>query len=65
MRRALLRLPSDLDNYPSWRFVDDQQYFRDLRFPMEEELPTEFFVTYENPILDLIAVKVGDVNGSI
>lgn len=32
---------------------------------MEEELPQDFFVTYDRPILDLIAVKVGDVNLSV
>ncbi len=65
MRRALLRLDSDFDHHPSWRFINDQQYFRDQRFPMEEELPKDFFVTYDNPILDLVAIKIGDVNGSV
>jgi len=65
MRRAVLHLESDFDHHPPWRFVDDQQYFRDRRYPMEEDLPMDFFVTYDNPILDLIAVKVGDVNGSV
>jgi len=65
LRRALLFRDSDLDIHPHWRFVNDKFHFVDKRYPMEQEFPEEIYVTYYNPILDLVAVKMGDVNQSI
>ena len=65
IRQALLYRPSDLTNQAHWRFVDDQLMFGDDRYPMETEMAENMEVTYDEPIIDLIAVKVADVNSSV
>jgi len=61
IRSALLFIPSDLDRYAHWRFIDDQLDFTYLRQPLEVFLPDEHYVTYDDPLVDMIAVKMGDV----
>ncbi len=65
LRRAILRLPSTFDRDDAWRFVDANYKFLDDRYPLDDQLEKELYLTYEHPEVDLLAMKVGDLDGSV
>lgn len=65
LRRAILRLSSTFDTEDAWRFVNANYNFLDNRYPLDDQLVKELYVTYTHPEVDLLAMKVGDLDGSV
>jgi hypothetical protein len=68
MRRLILNTIEEYSNAPSWRFVPNNYQFFDARNPLAESFPEEVqIVNYQGnvPVLDFVAIKVGDVNESV
>lgn len=65
LRRAILRMSSTFDTEDAWRFINASYKFSDNRFPLDDQLVKEQYVTYSHPEVDLLAMKVGDLDGSV
>lgn len=68
LRRLILRLESELEGNSSWRFVPVDYSFQEPQNPFAENWPE--VKNYNNLEVadlkaDFIAIKVGDVNGSV
>ncbi len=67
LRKAILGINSSFENNDSWRFVDNKYAFIDSAHPLSEQF-TEIYNIGDltsNMDIDFMAVKVGDVNGSV
>ena len=68
LRRLILRLESELEGNTSWRFIPVDYSFQEPQNPFAENWPE--VKNYNNLEIadlqaDFIAIKVGDVNGSV
>lgn len=67
LRKAILNISDFFPNNTSWRFVDAEYAFPDHTNPWTEEFPEVIAVnnlSFDGAVVDLIAVKIGDVNHS-
>ena len=67
LRQLILYQISDLPNNTSWRFVEAGFEFTDVRNPFLDDFNEEHYcynVQEHQPIINFIAIKVGDVNNS-
>ena len=66
LRKLILLINDEFSNNTSWRFVDESYVFVDPTNPFAATFPTEYNINdlIENMIIDFVAIKVGDVNGS-
>jgi len=67
IRRMVLNDYDDFPNAPSWRFVPAIYEFPNPTNPWSETIPTAIFInnlTVDIPNVDIIGVKMGDVNGT-
>ena len=66
LRKVILGIQSAFNNNKSWRFVDVAQQFADPKvpFPFNEKIG---MINLDHDVagLDFVAVKIGDVNGSV
>ncbi len=68
MRRLILNTIQEFTNAPSWRFVHKDYTFFDPTNPLAENFHEEVqIVNYQGatPVIDFVAIKVGDVNESV
>lgn len=68
MRRLILRQNVDFPNNNSWRFINKNYQFQDPTNPFASDFTETLIVpNLTNPITngDFVAIKVGDVNGSL
>ncbi len=65
LRRAVLRLSSSFDTHDSWRFINSDYKFEDARYPLNDDLDKKIYFAYQQASVDLVAMKVGDFNGSV
>ncbi len=67
LRQLILGIHDDFPNNDSWRFVDKDYEFQDARLPLQEQFTEDYRISSLNSDMniDFIAIKVGDVNGSI
>lgn len=68
LRKIILRTKEDFTNNSSWRFVDADYQFIDPANPFREVFPENYPIKdLKNDMtwLDFIAIKIGDVNGSV
>ena len=66
LRKMILAIDTQFTNNTSWRFVDADYEFRTTN-PLTEEFPEKGHVSKltSNTVMDFIAVKIGDINGSV
>lgn len=68
LRKLILASITEFSNNTSWRFVDEKYSFDDPSNPLNENFTETINITnfYGNvPMLKFIAIKVGDMNGSV
>ncbi|MEZ4984359.1 MAG: hypothetical protein R2795_04870 [Saprospiraceae bacterium] len=68
IRKLILNVITEFPNNTSWRFVDADYSFPDVTNPWLEEFPeliSENNVATAITDADFVAVKIGDVNGSV
>ncbi len=67
LRRLILGITEEIPNNTSWRFVDAAYQFNDPSNPLAEPFPESYHIDLLAGDMDVnfIAVKVGDVNGSV
>jgi hypothetical protein len=67
LRKTILGVNSEFENNTSWRFVDKSQIFKNPNDPWAEGLAESYNIAVlENDMnIDFVAIKVGDVNGTI
>ncbi len=64
MRRAILRLPSSLEQHNAWRFIDADTQFDDELFPFSEGTIEQIPINFDSCTKDVLAIKMGDINES-
>jgi len=66
LRRAILGVGQEFDNNTSWRFVDATEILEEGEIPRDysEEISVSLF-NNNRPNQDFIAIKIGDVNGTV
>ncbi len=67
LRRAILKLNDEFTNNTSWRFVASDFVFENPSNPTAELMPQEVYISglEEEQSFDFIAIKIGDINGSV
>ncbi|MBK7425884.1 MAG: T9SS type A sorting domain-containing protein [Saprospiraceae bacterium] len=68
LRKLILATIPEFSNNTSWRFVDEKYTFVNPANPLDENFTEKIDITnfYGNvPMLKFIAIKVGDMNGSV
>lgn len=68
IRRLILNVIDEFSNAPSWRFVPKDYVFHDPQNPLRESFPEQLQVlNFQGniPVVDFVAIKVGDVNESV
>jgi hypothetical protein len=68
IRRLILKTIEEFGNSPSWRFVPKDYQFFDPTNPLAEAFPEKVQVINfqgQIPVVDFVAIKVGDVNESV
>lgn len=65
IRKAILRYPTNFGNNKAWRFIDADYHFFDERYPLDDEIDERVFVRRSASEVDIVAMKVGDVDGSV
>lgn len=67
IRKVILGITNNFGNdLPAWRFIDADQTFTDIKNPWNfKELIELDTLSHNNNIANFVAVKIGDINGSI
>lgn len=67
LRKLILGIYEDLPQQDSWRFVTAEHFFLDDWDPWATEIPESYEIDflYQQMEVDFIAMKLGDVNGTI
>jgi hypothetical protein len=67
LRKLILGTNTAFSNNKSWRFVDKSYTFKDPSFAQGEAFPEAYYIDNldTDMVTDFIAVKTGDVNGSV
>lgn len=65
IRKLILGIYTELPNNTSWRFIDKNFKFPDILNPFKTPFPEQKNLTDNEPPVNFISIKVGDVNHSV
>ena len=67
LRKLILGVYTELPENESWRFVDKGYVFNDALSPLDENFSEDYQISNlgQNMTIDFVAIKVGDVDGTV